>query len=112
MKRVYTYTSATAVAASCAITDEIKITQIDIHFNTAPTTSEALTMKLNSNAGATYDTLLYSVDPSVLSITDIHMSEGGNDSPLPVSLVIGDSLDIAYPNTDTKTVTVSVYYEV
>lgn len=108
MIQVYSYTSAIAVAASCAIKDEIYVTEVMIHFSAAPTTSEDLTITKNALDGPTYDTLEYSTDPSVTSMTDLSWRPGGRGLPL----INGDSLDIAYTNTDTRTITVSVYYEI
>lgn len=107
-----TVTGAVALATSFAPRDRVWVKQIDVHFGGAPTTSESLTITLNSALGADYDTLIYSTNPSLTSMTDLHQSEGGYQSPLPILLVYGDSLDIAFANTDANTIGVSIYYEV
>lgn len=105
--RVYTSTGATAIAASCAIKNDIRVRQVTVHFSSAPTTSENLVFTLNANAGAAYDTVVYTVDPSTSSMTNLVWIP--DDTAL--ILVQGDSLDIAYTNTDTRTIGVQVYYE-
>jgi hypothetical protein len=73
---------------------------VAVHFSTAPTTSEDLTATIDAQAGAAYDTLVRSIDPSVSSATDVFW-EG------PIHLYEGDALDVAYTNTDVRTVGVT-----
>jgi hypothetical protein len=105
--RVYTSTGAIAIAATLTAYDSVNVKQIVIHFSLAPTTSENLLIKLDSNAGAAYDTMLYTVDPSDSSITDlVWIPDDGA-----FAMVYGDEIDITYANTDTRTIGISVYYE-
>jgi len=76
---------------------------VEVHFSAAPTTSEDLTLTLDSVSGAAYDTVLRSVDPSASSATDV-LWEG------PFYLANGDALDVAYTNTDTRTVGVTYFW--
>jgi hypothetical protein len=107
MHLVYTDTSAVALSSSCAAQDVLIVKQVTIHFSAAPTTSENLVFTLDANAGAAYDTVVYTVDPSVSSMTDLVWIP--DDGAL--VLVAGDALDITYTNTDTGTIGVTVYYE-
>jgi hypothetical protein len=105
--RVCTSTGAVAMASSCKINDITRVKQVTVKFSSAPTTSEPLTISLNSVSGSDFDVLLYTVDPSVAALTSIvWVPDGGAMILLP-----GDSLDVAYTNTDTRTYGVIVYYE-
>lgn len=106
--RVYTNTSATAIAVSYTAFDSVVIKQVVVHFSTAPTTSENIVFTLDSNAGAAYDTVVYTGDPSASAVTSLVWVPA--DGAL--VLVYGDELDIEYTNTDTRTIGISVYYEV
>jgi len=64
-------------------------------FAVAPTTSEDYTITIDANAGAAYDLLLYTVDPSVGSVTDILWQP---DELL--YLEGGDAVDVAFAGTD------------
>jgi len=69
----------------------------------APTTSENFTITLDANAGAVYDTLLYTLDLSASSTTDLAWFP---DEPL--LLEGGDAIDVAYANTDVGTYGVQI----
>jgi len=100
-------TGSVAIASSCTVNNVIRVKQVTIHLSVAPTTSEKLTIKLDANAGAVYDTDLHVVDPSDKSLTDIvWVPDGGA-----LLMVLGDSLDITYANTDARTYGIQVYYE-
>ena len=75
-----------------------KLISISLALNAAPTTSENFTVTLDANAGAAYDVLLYSLDLSAGSTTDLVWFP---DEPL--LLEGGDAIDVAYTNTDTVT---------
>ena len=64
----------------------------------APTTSENFTITLDANAGAAYDVLLYTLDLSSGSTTDLIWFP---DEDLYIEP--GDALDVAFANTDTGT---------
>lgn len=99
-------TGSAAINKTTAIAAAFKLTKILVHFDSAPTTSENLVVTLDSGAGAAYDTVLYSVDPSASSLTDIVYTPDGE-----CSLVSGDEIKVAFTNTDTVTYGVSIYYE-
>jgi len=67
-------------------------------FSAAPTTSENLTLVLDSAIGAAYDVTLYKVDPSYTSATTIVWQPAA-----PLYLTAGDVVTLAYTNTDTRT---------
>ena len=79
---------------------------VSLKYNTAPATSQAFTITLDANAGATYDILLYTVDPSVSGITSLCWQP---DEPL--YLEGGDAVDLAYTNTDNRTYGVQITAE-
>lgn len=92
-------TSTTAaIAHSVTITQVTQLISVTVAFNTAPSTSEDLTVTLDANAGATYDVTLYSVDPSTTGATSIVYQP---DQEL--WLDNGDQIDVAFVNTDNRT---------
>jgi len=76
---------------------------VTLKLNTAPTTSQAFTITLNANSGATYDALLYSLDLSTESVTSLVYIP---DEEL--VLVAGDAINVAYTNTDARTYGVEI----
>ncbi|MHC4575106.1 MAG: hypothetical protein ACYS76_13405 [Planctomycetota bacterium] len=48
-----------------------ELISVTVNFNTAPTTSEDMTLKLDSNVSAAQDTTIQATDPSVGSATDV-----------------------------------------
>lgn len=98
-------TGAAAIAASATVPagQPMRLVSITVHFSAAPTTSELLTATLNANAGAAYDTVIYSVNPSTGSTTDILFQPN-----YPLYLEGGDSIDVAFANTDTNTYGVQI----
>lgn len=105
--RVYNATGAAAVAMAMNPGSNCRIVMVTIKFSAAPTTSESITFTLNSNEGAAYDTVLYTRDPSTSAATSIVWIPDDRG----VELVFGDTFDIAYTNTDTRTYGVQIYYE-
>ena len=101
-------TGSAAIAASMAVPsgDTYRIISVTLHFSAAPTTSENFTITLDANAGAAYDTLLYTLDLSTGSTVDLLWQP---DAPL--YLEGGDALDVAYTNTDTGTYGVQITAE-
>ena len=87
--------SATTSAVSWTIYEagDFDIRLIAIKFDSAPTTSENVTLTLDSSLGAAYDTVLRVVDPSATSSTDIVFE----DLEL---FANGDKLLVTYTNTD------------
>jgi len=74
-----------------------RLVSVTCHFNAAPTTSEVFTVRLDANAGAIYDTLLYSLDPSATAATDIIYHPADEQI-----LEGGDAIDVQYDNTDAR----------
>ena len=79
--------------------------ELRIHLSAAPTTAGSFTVRLDSADGAAYDVLVYSIDPSTASTTDVF----NND--LELLLVPGDALDVAYANADGRTIGVQMIFE-
>ena len=96
-RHAITVTGAVAIAYTTGpLTGKQKLTAILVHVNTAPTTTEALVVTLDSVDGSVYDTVLYSKD--MAGITDIAFTD------IDLTLVPGDALTGAYTNTDARTV--------
>lgn len=99
-------TSATgtgAITASHATTANEKLCSVTLHFNTAPTTSQNFTITVDANDGSNYDYLLFSIDPSASSLTDLVWFPDGE-----LYLEMGDAVDLAYTNTDGRTYGVQI----
>lgn len=108
-RRVFNKTSATgsgAITASHAVSSWERILSVTLHFSSAPTTSQSFTITLDANDGASYDTLLFSIDPSVSSITDLVWFPDGD-----LVCEDGDAIDLAYTNTDGRTYGVQITTE-
>lgn len=117
MKKVHisTATGAAAIAHSFTATGRGNhVEKVILKFGTKPTTSEKYTIKLNSAAGAAYDVLMYDLDISGESAADdggFYLAwTGPGDDDHGMDLAPGDSIDIAYTNTDTETYGSSIYY--
>lgn len=80
-----------------------ELISVSCKFNSAPTASEAFTVTLNTLAGPTYDPLLYTLDPSDPGRISIFWTPDDE-----VLLEPGDSIDVAYTNTDTRTYGVQI----
>jgi hypothetical protein len=80
-----------------------QLVSVSLNLNAAPTTSENYTITLDALAGAEYDIVLYSLDLSAGSTTDVFWFP---DQPL--YLVGGDAVDVAYTNTDGRTYGVQI----
>ena len=93
-------TSAIACADSWGpFSAKYKLKYIAVKLDAAATTSEALTVTINSATGAAYDTIIVSDDLSIGSKTSfLYRWDSGFD------ICKGDVLDLAYTNTDTNTV--------
>ena len=64
----------------------------------APTTSENITVTLNANDGAAYDTVLFSTNPSATAATSVVFTPTDE-----LIFETGDEIDVAFANTDTRT---------
>ena len=98
-------TGAAAIAATMTVPAgrAYELISVSCKFSAAPTTSEAFTITLDANAGATYDTLLYTLDPSLTAVTSLLWQPDG-----PLYLEGGDAVDVVYTNTDTRTYGVQI----
>ena len=81
------------------------LSAILIHFDTVPTTSENLIVSYVSDEGEEYTAELHSEDPSAESTTDLVL-EWDNGFVLDP----GDAIKVAYPNTDKRTIGITVKY--
>jgi len=79
--------------------------ELRIHISAAPTTAGSFTLTLNSVDGADHNLVVYSIDPSTASTTDVF----NND--LDLLLLAGDALNIAYANADGRTIGVQMIFE-
>jgi hypothetical protein len=83
-----------------------KLIQVRCHFFAAPASVGAFTVTLNAGDGAAYDTLLYSRDPSVGSLTDLVVEFGEGHI-----YEADDEIDVAYANPDGRTYGVALVWE-
>ena len=74
-----------------------------ISFDSAPTTSETLTITFKSGTDSSLDTVMQTVDPSADSIQNIffHLDNG-------MPLNKGDKISVEYTNTDGNTIGVTI----
>jgi len=98
-------TGAVAISLSLAAKRVSRVMTVTLKLSAAPTTSENFTITLNALAGVAYDTLLYSVDLSASSTTALIWYPDGE-----LWLEPGDSIDVAYTNTDTRTYGVQITF--
>lgn len=82
---------------------------VRLHLSAAPTTSEDFVITVDSVLGATYDTMLYSVDLSASSVVDLVLDS--NDFGVAQDLSAGDKLSVTYTNTDTRTWSAEILLE-
>jgi len=87
------------------VTGPTVLKELRLHLSAAPTTAGAFTVRLDSVDGAAFDVLVYSIDPSTASTTDVF----NND--LELLLTPGDALDLAYANADGRTIGVQLIFE-
>ena len=101
----FNFTGGAAMAVSAVVPagSTYRLVSVTLNMSAAPTTSENFTITLDANAGAVYDVLLYSLDLSTGSTTDIVW--------YPDELFLleaGDAVDVAYANTDVGTYGVQI----
>lgn len=99
-------TGAVAINTTTAIAAEFKLLAVVCHLSAAPTTSENLVIKLDSVAGAAYDTVLKSTNPSLSSATDIVFTPDAE-----MKFKTGDEILVTFANTDLRTYGLSIYYQ-
>lgn len=102
---VFTATTG-AMADSIAPGVPFQLLGFELAVNTAPTTSQVFTVTKNAGAGAAYDTLAYSNDLSVGSITDLIYYF---DVPIKCHNK-DDVVNFAYTNTDARTYGLTAYW--
>ena len=101
IRRIIYRAYATGAAAIALVVNpgyRFKLLRIDLHLSAAPTTSQSLTATVDSGLGAAYDTVIYSRDLTVGSLTDLVVEFDGS-----FVYEADDHIDIAWTNTDTKT---------
>lgn len=86
---------ALALSAVVPAGRHYRVYSVTLHMSAAPSTGENFTITLDSAAGAVFDTVLYSLDLSTGSTTDLFWYPAQ-----PLILEAGDALDLAYANTD------------
>ena len=101
----YSFTGAAAISMTTTLNRdfpnavEFEVEQFEVTWSTAPTTSQSITVTLQSSRGAAFNTLPISIDPSLASLTSyVKIWEK------PYKLLRGDELVVAYTNTDLRTV--------
>ena len=99
-------TGAAAIAMAIAPGFSAELIDIRIKMATVPTTSQALTVTINSESGAMYDTEIYRKDLSALSDGSVIIIAGEDE----FVIEDGGSWDIAYTNTDAIVYGVQVRY--
>lgn len=96
-------TGTGAIATTHTATEDERLYSITCKFSSAPTTSENLTATWNKVAGAAYDVVILSTDPSASSATSVVYIP--DESLL---LRSGDAIDVAFTNTDGNTYGVEI----
>lgn len=91
-------TGSSAISTTTSVSDNFKLNSITVHFDSAPTTSEDLTVTIDANDGSEYDTVVFSTDPSEDSATDVVFIPDGE-----LLLENGDEIQVDYTNTDGNT---------
>jgi len=100
-KKYITVTSATWAAAidtTTALSGNFRLSSITLHFDTAPAQAGDITFTVIAKDWAIYDNILFSVDPSTASDTDITYTPT-ND----LIFEEWDQIEVAYANADTRT---------
>lgn len=82
---------------------ECVMEQLTAHWSAVPTTSQNIVLTKDATAGAVYDTVLRSIDPSTAgeNTTDIVCI-------IPFRFTKGDIVKVTYANTDNRTVGVEI----
>jgi len=80
-----------------------QLVSVAVNLSAAPTTSENLTITLDSADGAEFDTTLYSVNPSTAGTTDVFWWPDQLTYLHP-----GDAIDVQFANTDKRTYGVTI----
>lgn len=105
-------TGAAAIAHSLAPIDKVNgphfsIRSVTLHLAGNPTTSEVYSITRNDKNGAAYDVPFYKEDLSIGTVVDVVVNFKEDE----LVLTSGDSLDVAYANTETNTYGSTIEYE-
>lgn len=95
MRRFHRATGALAIASTLEPAQMFQLEEMRIHLSAAGASGN-LTVTLDANAGATYDTILFTQD--MTSIVDLHWQP-----TRPINFTSGDKLVVAWANAGTKT---------
>jgi len=90
-------TGSGALSFTSSIAAEWRLESFTILFDSAPTTSEDLTLTIDATDGSAYDAVIFSSDPSVGSKTSLYWAVGG------LNFEAGDEIKLSYTNTDANT---------
>ena len=91
-------TGSGAMSVTTSISEKCQLVSVNLHLSAAPTTAENFQVKKDSVNGSAYDTVLFSIDPSASSATDIVWLPESE-----IRLQDGDELVFSYTNTDAGT---------
>lgn len=83
--------------ADVPVGQSYRLISVTTTFTVAPTTSENLTITLDANAGARWDSILYTVDPGGAAVDSIVWQPEEE-----LFLEGGDSVLVEYANTDAR----------
>ena len=100
-----TATGALAISSTCTITDNSNLNWVSLKLSAAASTSENVTVTLDSANGAAYDVILVAFDPSTLGGTSFVWVPD-----YVVTLGKGDKIVVTYTNTDARTYGLQVRY--
>ncbi len=87
-----------AINLSTTVKDKFQLNSVTVHFDLAPTTSEDLVIKLDGKEWSSYDAILYKIDPSIASASDIVFIPDRD-----LFFEAWDVIAASYANTDWRT---------
>ena len=99
-------TASVAMAYSLDPGFAFELVEFTLHLNATAGTSEDFTVTKNANAGAAYDTLLYTKDLSTLLTPNVYFSA----QPEEFVFEAGDTLDFAFTNTSLDAYGLQIKY--
>lgn len=96
----FKFTGSATIASAIAVPagQVYKLESMTLHLDGNPTTSENLTVTMDANEGAAYDTILFSQDLSVGTVVDLLWFPDGL-----LYFEGGDEIAFAFANTETNT---------
>ena len=96
-KPIATGTAGMALNGPVPVGQHYRLVSLTLNLSAAPTTSENLTVTLNSVDGVIYDTLLYSLDLAAGATADLLWQPDPE-----ILLEGGDVVNVAWANTDVR----------